>query len=198
MAHQRIIGLAGPKGSGKDLACQLIIQSFGDNWERVAFADPIKNTVANLFHIGRDLNSQLKQQFQTQTLDTIKRLQTVSLIDNNTGQRYGEFTGRDLIRDIGMLMRGYDDTQFNEYVKNKITSNPNVNWIITDVRFENEIELIRQLGGKIIEIDRPGYTYDGHITESGVVKGDYHVLNNGTVESFKQQLQTVMSTIMER
>lgn len=198
MTRQRIIGLAGPKGSGKDLACQLIIQSFGDNWERVAFADPIKNTVANLFHIGCDLNKDLKQQFQTQTLDTIKRLQTVSLIDNKTGQRYGEFTGRDLIRDIGMLMRGYDDTQFNEYVKNKITSNPNVNWIITDVRFENEIELIRQLGGKIIEIDRPGYTYDGHITESGVVKGDYHVFNNGTVESFKQQLQTVVSTIIER
>lgn len=194
--NQIVIGLAGPKGCGKDLACQLIIQSFDGNWERVAFADPIKNTVANLFHIGRDLKRDLKQQFQAQTLDTIKRLQTVSLIDNNTGQRYGEFTGRDLIRDIGMLMRGYDDTQFNDYVKNKIESNPNTNWIITDVRFANEIELVRQLGGKIIEIHRPGYSYDGHITESGVVKGDYHVFNNGTVESFKQQLEAVMSAIM--
>ena len=194
--NQVIIGLTGPKGSGKDLACQLIQAKFGDNWERVAFADPIKNTVANLFHIGRDLEGPLKEEFRKQTLDTVKRLQSVSLVDNQTGERYGEFTGRDLIRDIGMLMRGYNCEQFNNYVRNEIANHKDRNFIITDVRFDNEVKLIRQIGGVIIEIHRPGYEYDGHVTESGTIKGDYHVFNNGTVESFESQLDTVVSTIL--
>ena len=82
----------------------------------------------------------------------------------------------------------------NRYVEDKIKDNPNVNWVVTDVRFPNEVELIKRLGGVLIEINREGYTYDQHVTESGKLSHDYLVDND---ENFEDNLVKLINQLME-
>ena len=76
--------------------------------------------------------------------------------------------------------------------------------IISDVRFDNEAEFIRSLGGKIVKIERTmgsgssneGKTtkHSGHITEKGISEKliDVIVENNGTIEEFQNKIKFVM------
>ena len=50
--------------------------------------------------------------------------------------------------------------------------------IIDDLRFENEAQMVRDLGGEIWEIDRKNFTpaNDNHISEAGVTDVDRKVL----------------------
>lgn len=181
MNKQLIIGFIGPKGSGKDYAYSILFKHF-NNVDRVAFADPIKNTICKLFSL------------QPEQLELIKRCPQIDFINHETNNCYGGCTGRDFVRNIGMLMRDYDDQQFNRYVEDKIKDNPNVNWVVTDVRFPNEVELIKRLGGVLIEINREGYTYDQHVTESGKLPHDYLVDND---ENFEDNLVKLINQLME-
>ena len=59
------------------------------------------------------------------------------------------------------------------------------NWIITDVRFENEAEAIKALGGVVIRIDRNLGAKDNHVSETALdsFNGfDATIDNNGTIE----------------
>lgn len=181
MNKQLIIGFIGPKGSGKDYAYSILFKHF-NNVDRVAFADPIKNTICELFSL------------QPEQLELIKRCPQIDFINHETNNCYGSSTGRDFVRNIGMLMRNYDDQQFNRYVEDKIKDNPNTNWVVTDVRFPNEVELIKRLGGVLIEINREGYTYDQHVTESGKLPHDYLVDND---ENFEDNLVKLVKQLME-
>lgn len=181
MNKRLIIGLIGPKGSGKDYAYSILFKHF-DNVDRVAFADPIKNTICELFSLRPD------------QLELLKRCSLIDFINHNTSQNYGSCIGRDFVRNIGMLMRNYDDQQFNRYVENKIKDNPNTTWVVTDVRFPNEVELIKRLGGVLIEIHREGYAYDHHVTESGELPHDHLVVND---ENFEDNLVKLINQLME-
>lgn len=70
--------------------------------------------------------------------------------------------------------------------------------VCDDVRFDNEAEVLKALGGHIIKIERPDNTAHaqggvgivGHKSEAGVNPQfiDFTVLNNSTLESFESQL----------
>ena len=181
MNKRLIIGLIGPKGSGKDYAYSILFKHF-DNVDRVAFADPIKNTICELFSL------------HPEQLELLKRCTQLDVTNHETTGCYGSGPGRVFVRNSGMLMRTYDDQQFNRYVENKIKDNPNTTWVVTDVRFPNEVELIKRLGGVLIEIHREGYAYDHHVTESGELPHDHLVVND---ENFEDNLVKLINQLME-
>lgn len=58
------------------------------------------------------------------------------------------------------------------------------NWIITDVRFENEVNVIKEKGGKVIRINRETEQINNHPSETSLDnydKFDYVINNNGTI-----------------
>lgn len=148
-----IIFLCGPKGSGKDAVAKEFIKLHPE-YTTVAFADPIREFVIDLFNLAG-----------TEDYDTLKR----SVFETLPGR---QVLGREVVRGIGMKMLSYDENQFVEYVENKIIQSDN-NILITDCRMAHEFDLAvrlkRQLwGGKvaIVQIRRKGFEYDGHITET--------------------------------
>lgn len=161
-----IIGFAGPKRSGKDYAYG-IIKSYFPYIERIAFADPIKEKICDIFNIKKDELENLK----TQTNLSIKG-------DND----YGLFSGRELLTGIGMLMRGYNEHQFEAYVETVVKKNPDKLYICTDVRFQSEVNLIHSLGGTVIQIHRNGVEYEMSETEKGINNYDYLIENGFTFE----------------
>jgi hypothetical protein len=60
------------------------------------------------------------------------------------------------------------------------------NWIITDTRFPNEAQAIKDAGGIIIRVTRPGIgPINDHPSETGLNqwKFDYEIQNDGTLEN---------------
>ena len=175
----QIIALSGAKGCGKDTVADILIDGFKNYTlrpiKRIAFADPIKNEVMKIF----DLNS-------IDEYDTFKRSHLVMQALGSVS-----FDGRHVVREIGMLMRRYDVNQFVEYVDQQIASDPNAIWVITDLRFDNELIHLQNLGAKIVKIDRPlGGIIDTHITERGFDNTlcDIIIENKSSLDEFKKQV----------
>ena len=106
---------------------------------------------------------------------------------------------RHVVREIGMLMRDYDDKQFNEYVRKCVESDPSRVWIVTDLRFDNEYTFLRSMGAKIVKITRPSYTYDGHITEREFNDSlvDHTIHNDGSLDYLKIRAGIVIKNIIQ-
>ena len=186
-----IIALTGPKGSGKDAVADLIVSKYQANWKtvrRLAFADPIKKVIQHIFNLDPTSNDQY---------DQFKRS---DLTYQLPGHLSHSVPGRHVVREIGMLMRGYDEKQFNKYIEDQFTSvhfTDNSVFVITDLRFDNEYTMLRKWGAKIVKVERPGYHYDGHITERGFQDElvDFTIHNDGSLGDLTKSVHDLLNTL---
>lgn len=183
-----IIGLHGAKGSGKDQFYKAVSEAFPElPIKKIAYADPIKNEVCRIFDL------QNEQQY-----DLFKRT-TVSY--QLPGFAKHSVEGRDVVREIGMKMRWYDENQFVRYVEETIAQEPNTIWCITDLRFSNEFNSVRDLEGYVVKIKRGGIQYDGHATEIEFHDDscDFHIHNvDLTLEEYNQLAVQTFSDILTK
>lgn len=69
------------------------------------------------------------------------------------------------------------------------------NWIITDVRFPNEVEAIKRKSGIIIRVNRPLITSDNHKSEVALDNyKDFHYVieNEGTIEELVEKVSNIL------
>jgi hypothetical protein len=64
--------------------------------------------------------------------------------------------------------------------------------VITDCRFENEAEMIRSLGGGVIEIRRPGLRASDHASDAGI-RADAVIINGGTLRDLADAIADLMA-----
>lgn len=179
-----VIGLSGPKGSGKDTVGE-IIKSLVPMSRTIAYADPIKAVIQSLFDLDPSSNEQY---------DLFKR---TAVEYSLTGYLRNSVEGRHLVREIGMLMRSYNENQFTSYVEDQIKHNPSKLWVVTDMRFENELRSLKHLDAVLINVVRPGFEYDGHVTESGFPEGTFHytIVNQGDRSDLVMQVECLLDNI---
>jgi ABC-type oligopeptide transport system ATPase subunit len=70
------------------------------------------------------------------------------------------------------------------------------NWIITDVRFENEAKAIKDKGGVVIRVDRPGVSpINNHPSETSLDnwKFDYKVFNLSGIFELKDTMANILN-----
>lgn len=180
-----VIGLHGAKGSGKDQFFKTVESAFRTpNVRKIAYADPIKFELMRIFKLDNEHQyDELKR--STVHLDLLSEPLTID--------------GRHVVREIGMLMRRYDESQFVRYVEKTIKSSRGTVWCVTDVRFANEVNSIRNaLNGTIIKVVRPNYQYDGHVTEQEVPddKCDVVIVNDGTLAQYEQKVCDVYQSLL--
>ena len=141
-----IIGLVGLKGCGKDTAATYFITHY-DNWIKGSFADSLKDTCACVFGWDREL-------LEGSTQDSRAWRETTDTWWSEKLNKPG-FTPRIALQLVGTeLWRNqfYDGIWLLSFEKKLLTIKENV--IITDCRFPNEIDLIKQLGGIIVRVKR--------------------------------------------
>ena len=148
-----IIGIAGKLGSGKDYICNNVIIPILKNKDcaflQMCFADQIK------------VNVMTKNNIDFEDVYVNKNKQTRTLL-----QTEGTELGRDLLGDDIWIR--YFENWMSVYKSRGID-----HFIVTDVRFQNEVEYIKQSGGILIRIDAPKRNYQRLFTESN---GDLDVL----------------------
>lgn len=137
-----VIGFAGKAGSGKDSAGMAIISS-GIKATKVSFADPIRDMLKCL---GIDVDRIYREFGGSGKNEPIPEFGGKSL--RFMMQTLGTEWGRKTISDSIWLDIGKRKIRENQ--ANRTFS------VVTDVRFDNEAEAIKSLGGVIIQIDSLG------------------------------------------
>lgn len=181
-----VIGLHGAKGSGKDYFYKVVKKAFPlHDIRKVAYADPIKNELMRIFDLATE-----------DQYDLFKRTDvSYTLLKHLSHQ----VPGRQVVREIGMLMRKYDENQFTRYVEDEIAKAPGAIWCITDLRFNNELDSINKLGGVVVKIQRPHFKYDGHVTETEFPdeKCSTIIDNTGTLSSYERKVMDTFKQIIQ-
>jgi len=82
------------------------------------------------------------------------------------------------------------DSELNLLIKKEIAKLPN--WIITDVRFPNEIQAIKDRGGIVIRVGRDVKNTSNHISETSLDEyfdWDWIINNNSPIENLVKEVK---------
>jgi hypothetical protein len=168
----KLIGISGKKKSGKDQVCSYlttILQTKGKSCCRIGFADALKEEVAVLFKVDVQYIEKHKDNFRLIL------------------QGYGTDYRRDLFSEnywVDKLIRNvYKYRGANDYV------------IVPDVRFYNEAQCIKDLGGLLFRVVRTPEEIDSHASEiqlDSYENYDYVIDNFGTLEDLQQDCDYIV------
>tara|TARA_B100001287_G_scaffold238857_1_gene212500 strand:- start:644 stop:1270 length:627 start_codon:yes stop_codon:yes gene_type:complete len=190
-----IIGLCGLIGSGKGTVADILVDEH--KFEKISFADKLKDAVSILFDWPRDM-------LEGETPDSrFWREQEDKFWTKETGR---SVTPRLVLQEFGTdcMRNGFYDGVWVSFVKKKIIDNPDTNFVIPDVRFENEVDVIKGMGGKVWCVKRgPDPLWfrqyqdlgleptDVHSSEWRWAKAhfDFNIYNEGTINDLKSQVQ---------
>jgi hypothetical protein len=185
LVRRQILGFCGVARSGKDTAAQAL-----EGFTRIAFADGVREALLALdpviTHRHRPpsgLNSlvNLSVAFDCYGLnwDSIKHY------SNNLRellQRMGTEAGRNI----------HGDDCWIRLAQRKIEAAPG-DVVITDCRFANEAQAIRDWGGTVIRIDRPGVSAcNDHASERLEFEPDAVIVNDGTIAELHGQVRSLV------
>jgi len=206
---QKIIAITGLKGSGKDTIANIICRH-DSSFKIIAFADRLKDICALMFGWDREmLSGRFPESREWREQKDI--FWSTELGIDFTPRKALTTVGTDLIRGT-VLSRIWDII-----VKKEILNNPDVNYVITDCRFENEINMLKSLNANMIEVQRgnlPEWYSLAHLYNLGVLgeklpielkdihpserdwiginNPEYIFHNNGTLEDLEKDVITYL------
>jgi hypothetical protein len=138
-----IIGIVGFLGSGKGTVGDILIQNYG--FYRLSFADAVKDAVSVIFSWPRHLlegDTQESREFREKPDAFWSKRFGYEVTPRYMLQLMGTEAGRDVFhKDIWI-----------HALERKLAMFDNV--VVPDVRFPNEIDFIRKVGGKIVRVKR--------------------------------------------
>ena len=211
----KIIAICGAKRSGKDVLAEHLVRKY--NYERVSFATPLKLAVKSLFNfddeqvgIGKDSGSNKKD-----------------IIDTNWGitpRTALQFIGTEIMQDkiqdiLPNIKKNFFANTLKNYIKDRITVNKEQRFVISDLRFIHEFEMlytiskIRKEDIVIIRVIRPyscNYraderdtestestesTEDTHVSELEYMTIPYDIIliNNGSIDNYIEKFDKIIS-----
>jgi len=201
-----IIGICGLIGSGKGTVADVLVDQ---GFTKVSFADKLKDGVSTIFGWDRAMlegDTNESRQWREQRDDFWSAETEMEVTPRLVLQLFG----------TDCLRNGFHDGVWVSLLKKHMLDNPG-NYVIPDVRFRNEQNMIRELGGEIWRIQRgdiPEWygcamldnttgsdlmeAYDVHPSEYKWIdmnnKFDVTLYNEGTIEDLGQQVLNMLNT----
>lgn len=197
-----ILGINGGKGSGKDTVADILIKHFG--YRKISWADSLKSMLSEALNIP--LN-----EFYDRTKDNprpveINAQEAAKLIDLIT-ESYGELenytnlrleltnTKYESLRDLMQIFGTdfcrvlIDNEIWIKITKMQIKKGELI--IIPDVRFLEEFNFIKEMGGFMMQINRDLDNQDNHISESSIIDDshfDFIVENSKSISILQDEI----------
>lgn len=214
-----IICISGKKRTGKDTVSNYL-SAYG--YQTIAFADDIKIALAEAFKkakideitgldislndfyyngIGSDCrendlsisNASAKLWLKT-AVEILNDVMSTDVPDDVYIESKKVWSLRILMQTLGTdIVTQYSPNYWIKRTINKILDSNENNFIITDVRFDNEAQALRKFGGKVIFIYRDTGLVDNHASEQGLtpLPGDLIINNNSTLENLFKQVDKI-------
>lgn len=217
-----IVSFSGVKFSGKDTAAEGLIRSY--KFRRVGLADRLKDICSNVFEISRkDMDDPAKKEVTFKDPIYITTDHVLHLLDILRNDKFlfdfevtckeicknfiGKFLTsiRDMLQTVGTdICRTYiKDDIWLDYIKTTV-SNSTSDIVVTDARFKNERDYLKELGAVLILVKRPGMQSNStHISENQLGnENDYDVIINNcdTIQALQSDVCmwfTVMKDVIK-
>lgn len=182
----KVIGFCGYAQSGKDTAASFLTE-FG--FRRLAFADALRdsvyalNPIVNVATIG---NVEVGYNRVQNIVDSIGWDR--AKVDYPEIRALLQRMGTDVAREH------YGVNFWVDRVLEQI--DPWNDYVITDVRFSNEVDAVKSVGGRVVRIYREGVgAVNSHISDTGVddLEVDFIILNDGDLDTFRERVLAVLS-----
>jgi len=177
----KLIGMAGKSRSGKDLAAQYIRDIIRKKdpsrlTGAVGFADGVKYTASEALSINR------MTFFEDENKENLYYINETTVL-----------TGREILQKVGTEM--FRNTLCGDFwvyrLMKVIKSQPDFFFIITDIRFVNEVEAIEAAGGIVMHLTRDTGLTDDHPSETSLDSYTFpcEINNDGTKEELYKELE---------
>lgn len=190
-----IIGICGLIGSGKGTVADILVQDY--NFIKLSFADRLKDGVASVFGWDR---SMLEGETEASRSWREER-------DTYWSAELGKDISPRLVLQLfgtECMRNGFYDGIWVSLVKKHIVDNPGKNFVIPDVRFHNEANMLKSIHGEIWRVRRgPDPVWFRMYTDLGKEPTDVHksewdwanvkfnkvIDNNGTLLQLRSQVK---------
>ena len=161
-----LFGFGHQKRVGKDTACDILVKELG--FVKLSFAYPLKQ-IRDLLTNGQPTGFGYEQR------ELLQKLGTDIFRDQFHKDVWAIIGARNIQRHVEA---GFTRLCFS------------------DVRFQNEFDVIKELGGRLIKVHRPGQHIDSHASEHGIdqdTRWDYYLANDVGLAEYRQNvLHTVL------
>src|SRR5690606_10137132 len=176
----RVIGLYGYAGSGKDTVGHTLESLKG--YARAAYADPLRQA-------AEEINPYIPEPLDAGAPHGWRR----GLIKRHgwRGAKDGNPWVREFLADLGNAIRDLDPDFWvrlaEERIRWLLVDSPGVT--VTDVRFPNEYESIKRLGGVMVRVTRPGCNPANEIDNLlDDYEFDSQILNDGSLHDLRDAI----------
>lgn len=171
-----IVALAGPEGCGKSTVAQILHQHHGFVVGR--FSQVLRQAAKLIWELSEDqVNGGSKDEVDPR----------YNLTPRFIMQRFGAEVCRSV----------YPDT-WTEALRRWIEGAPaGTRIVVDDLRFINEVRMLRSLGAKLVEVHRPFYLYNPeHESSKGLPHAsfDFDVHNTGDLEMLEERVRDFVLT----
>jgi hypothetical protein len=208
-----IIGIAGRMGSGKNTVGYIIeklcLTNNGPKFEQKSFARKLKQIASLLtgipvedFEDQEFKKSYLGAEWGTVESNPLNSIPVFENIEFNHLMSVREFLqklGTDAMRD-NLHINVWCNALFSEYRGPKMSEYNPSNWIITDMRFPNEMEAVKERKGITIRVVRPveksKTTARLHPSETSLdkTKFDYEIINDAGIPELIEKVRQILIT----
>ena len=188
-----IIGICGLIGSGKGTVADILVEQ---GFKKISFADKLKDGVATVFGWDRAMLEGDTDESRSW------REQEDIFWTKETGR---SITPRIVLQEFGTecMREGFHNGVWVSLLKKQMLENPG-DYIIPDVRFRNEQDMLRKIGGEVWWVKRGQLPMwfrmyqdigqkpkDVHASEWAWANTNFNAVfeNNATINSLKNQVQ---------
>lgn len=179
-----LFGITGKAGAGKSTLGDILVNNHG--YIDVAFADTLKSAASIIFGVP------------------IEHFYDIELKEvENT---FWKMSPRQMLQKLGTdaCRNGISQDVWIKSLDASLSTNFSASnaIVITDARFNNEADMIRNRGGKVIHIvtTRESQLDDstkGHVSEAGIefVEGDIKLWNDGSIADLAEEINYLLSKL---
>lgn len=189
------IAISGKANSGKNTVANLLGSNLSEYYKILAFADPIKEMVLNMF-----------PEADSNCLYGPSQLRS-NQIPNAFKNGSSPLTYRQCLIDLGELGRSYNQNIWVNKLNDKIYKNSFISEgfqtvIVSDLRQLNEFNYLKDKGFFIIRLNRDLSLKLDHKTETNLddmeSSFDYLLNNNGTLDDLRKEIQVIIEKIKKQ
>lgn len=182
-----VVLVSGWAGAGKDCAAALLVEECG--FQRVAFADALKEDVASVTGLPLDL-------FYTAQKDRP--------LEHPVAAYPTAKTPRDLLLQHALVRRAVDPDVYSKGVAATIMDSPGTRYVVSDWRYRSEHKVLAEELGEFynifrIRIERPGIRQSADPSEHDLdgVRMEYVITNDGTISDLRHAVKHAFHMMLQ-